>query len=114
MNGRNKRMDGRRDVDLDGHLRTGGGPAGRRDYQGVQEIIVHSAAETIYTCPMHPEVQQDHPGDCPKCGMTQEARTVTAGTDDEALLDRRRTHVAGVRPGDGSLDSGTGRAVLGG
>lgn len=22
-----------------------------------------------YTCPMHPEVQQDDPGDCPKCGM---------------------------------------------
>lgn len=24
---------------------------------------------TIYTCPMHPEVKQDHPGSCPKCGM---------------------------------------------
>lgn len=24
---------------------------------------------TIYTCPMHPEVQQDKPGSCPKCGM---------------------------------------------
>ena len=23
----------------------------------------------IYTCPMHPEVKQDHPGSCPKCGM---------------------------------------------
>ncbi|HEY4694567.1 MAG TPA: copper-translocating P-type ATPase [Candidatus Nanoarchaeia archaeon] len=23
-----------------------------------------------YTCPMHPEVQQDKPGSCPKCGMT--------------------------------------------
>ena len=22
-----------------------------------------------YTCPMHPEVRQDEPGDCPKCGM---------------------------------------------
>ena len=26
----------------------------------------------IYTCPMHPEVRQDHPGNCPKCGMTLE------------------------------------------
>jgi len=24
----------------------------------------------IYTCPMHPEVKQDSPGKCPKCGMT--------------------------------------------
>ena len=22
-----------------------------------------------YTCPMHPEVRQDRPGNCPKCGM---------------------------------------------
>ena len=22
-----------------------------------------------YTCPMHPEVIQDKPGNCPKCGM---------------------------------------------
>lgn len=24
--------------------------------------------KTIYTCPMHPEIRQDHPGKCPKCG----------------------------------------------
>ena len=29
----------------------------------------------IYTCPMHPEVQQDHPGACPKCGMALEPMT---------------------------------------
>jgi P-type Cu+ transporter len=27
---------------------------------------------TIYTCPMHPEIRQDHPGACPKCGMALE------------------------------------------
>lgn len=27
---------------------------------------------TIYTCPMHPEVRQDHAGACPKCGMALE------------------------------------------
>jgi len=41
-----------------------------------------SAAYPIYTCPMHPEVQQDHPGNCPKCGMTLELKTVTAGADE--------------------------------
>jgi Cu+-exporting ATPase len=29
-------------------------------------------AGTIYTCPMHPEIRQDHPGDCPICGMALE------------------------------------------
>lgn len=24
----------------------------------------------VYTCPMHPEIQQNQPGDCPICGMT--------------------------------------------
>ena len=28
-----------------------------------------SLATGTYTCPMHPEVQQDKPGKCPKCGM---------------------------------------------
>jgi Cu+-exporting ATPase len=36
----------------------------------------------IYTCPMHPEVRQDHPGNCPKCGMTLELETPTAHTDE--------------------------------
>ena len=26
--------------------------------------------EQVYTCPMHPEVRQNQPGNCPKCGMT--------------------------------------------
>ena len=30
------------------------------------------AEGTIYTCPMHPEIRQDHPGHCPKCGMSLE------------------------------------------
>lgn len=29
-------------------------------------------ASTIYTCPMHPEIQQQEPGNCPKCGMVLE------------------------------------------
>jgi Cu+-exporting ATPase len=30
------------------------------------------AAATAWTCPMDPEVRQDHPGACPKCGMALE------------------------------------------
>jgi Cu+-exporting ATPase len=29
-----------------------------------------------WTCPMHPEIIQDHAGDCPKCGMALEPRAV--------------------------------------
>jgi len=31
-----------------------------------------AADAAAYTCPMHPEVRQDHPGSCPKCGMALE------------------------------------------
>lgn len=29
-------------------------------------------AGAVYTCPMHPEIRQNRPGNCPKCGMTLE------------------------------------------
>ena len=32
--------------------------------------LAQAAPGTVYTCPMHPEIRQDHPGSCPKCGMT--------------------------------------------
>jgi len=35
---------------------------------------------TIWTCPMHPEIRQDHPGGCPICGMALEPAMVTATT----------------------------------
>jgi len=31
-----------------------------------------AGGNAIYTCPMHPEIRQDHPGNCPKCGMSLE------------------------------------------
>jgi len=39
-------------------------------------------AGTDYTCPMHPEVRQDHPGSCPKCGMALEPVDVSAVNDE--------------------------------
>jgi Cu+-exporting ATPase len=55
----------------------------------------------IYTCPMHPEVEQDHPGNCPKCGMALEPKTFSAATeeeeDDGELVDMtRRLWVGGI------------------
>src|SRR5664280_1037935 len=45
-----------------------------------------SVAKPIYTCPMHPEVRQDHPGNCPKCGMTLEPELPELGDDDNPEL----------------------------
>ena len=40
-------------------------------------VPVDAHEGTIWTCPMHPEVRQDHPGACPICGMALEPETVT-------------------------------------
>ena len=34
----------------------------------------------FYTCPMHPEIHQDHPGVCPKCGMALEKEVEAVAT----------------------------------
>jgi Cu+-exporting ATPase len=47
-------------------------------------------ARSGYTCPMHPEVAQDHPGACPKCGMALEPRTVAVEQEDTELKDMSR------------------------
>ena len=41
---------------------------------------------TIYTCPMHPEIQQNQPGNCPKCGMTLEHVIPTLDDDENPEL----------------------------
>jgi Cu+-exporting ATPase len=48
-------------------------------------------AGTIYTCPMHPEIRQAHPGSCPICGMALEPEIATEATGPSAeLIDMTR------------------------
>jgi len=42
-----------------------------------------SPASGKYTCPMHPEIVQDGPGSCPKCGMALEPMLPAAETEEE-------------------------------
>ena len=51
----------------------------------------------IWTCPMHPEVRQDHPGACPICGMALEPAMVTADEGPSAeLIDMTRRFWIGL------------------
>jgi Heavy metal binding domain len=34
-----------------------------------EQAAAKSGKAAQYTCPMHPELVKDKPGDCPKCGM---------------------------------------------
>jgi len=50
------------------------------------------APGTEFTCPMHPEIVQDHPGTCPKCGMALEPMmpSLEEGENPELVDFRRR------------------------
>jgi Cu+-exporting ATPase len=51
----------------------------------------------IYTCPMHPQVRQIGPGNCPICGMALEPEVITAETGPSPeLLDMRRRFWIGL------------------
>jgi P-type Cu+ transporter len=40
-------------------------------------------ASMTYTCPMHPQIREDRPGNCPICGMTLEPMTIGVGDEEE-------------------------------
>ena len=51
-----------------------------------EKAPVATPAGTIHTCPMHPEVRQVGPGDCPRCGMALEPMMPDLGEDDAGEL----------------------------
>ena len=72
----------------------------RRDHHGPTAVPLRPSeagdAETpatsgvLYTCPMHPEVVQDQPGNCPKCGMALEPMDATVEEENAELADMSR------------------------
>src|SRR4051794_18184952 len=55
------------------------------------------AEDTIYTCPMHPDIRQVGPGSCPICGMALEPELASAETGpNPELLDMTRRFWIGL------------------
>lgn len=55
------------------------------------EAPAASAKEKVeWTCPMHPQIVRDAPGNCPICGMALEPRTATAGDEENPELSSMR------------------------
>ena len=48
-------------------------------------LVAPSKGDVIYTCPMHPEIRQIGPGNCPKCGMALEPLMPHSDDDDAEL-----------------------------
>jgi P-type Cu+ transporter len=61
------------------------------------KVVEPVSAGAIYTCPMHPQIQQVGPGTCPICGMALEPQTVTADTGpNHELVDMTRRFWIGL------------------
>jgi P-type Cu+ transporter len=48
------------------------------------------APGSLYTCPMHPEIVQEGPGSCPKCGMALEPMSADSDEPNYELIDFTR------------------------
>ena len=55
-----------------------------------------AAGETLWTCPMHPQIVRKEPGNCPICGMALEPMTPGGETENRELRDMTRRFWAGV------------------
>jgi Cu+-exporting ATPase len=58
---------------------------------------IPTRAGEIYTCPMHPQIRQTGPGNCPICGMTLEPVKATAEVgENRELTDMTRRFWVGL------------------
>jgi RND family efflux transporter MFP subunit len=73
------------------------------------------ASKTLYTCGMHPQVVQDHPGNCPICGMKLtpvRKQAGTAGAPATAASERKvKFYKSTMTPGE--MKPGPGKDSMG-
>ena len=66
-------------------------------YLAAEKPVEPVVAGAIYTCPMHPQIQQVGPGTCPICGMALEPMVVTAESGpNHELIDMTRRFWIGL------------------
>jgi P-type Cu+ transporter len=72
-------------------LKSGPTGMGRSTPRPAAPAAAQPTTSQRWTCPMHPEVVRDGPGDCPICGMALEPVTVTAeDVENPELVDMSR------------------------
>jgi Cu+-exporting ATPase len=62
--------------------------------------VEEPAESNVYTCPMHPEVRQEGPGSCPKCGMALEPLQVEAPREKVEYTCPMHPEIVRDRPGN--------------
>jgi membrane fusion protein, copper/silver efflux system len=68
--------------------------------QKPQETAAKTQAKAYYTCSMHPQVHEDHDGNCPICGMTLIRVELTGAGDkttDRITLTATQIQLAGIQ-----------------
>ncbi|SER80254.1 Cu+-exporting ATPase [Nitrosomonas sp. Nm51] len=61
------------------------------------DVSQSAKTNAVYTCPMHPEIRQNGPGNCPVCGMALEPETMTGEEgENPELTDMRRRFWIGL------------------
>ncbi|MBB6143015.1 Cu+-exporting ATPase [Silvibacterium bohemicum] len=58
--------------------------------QAAIKPVASASTQGKYTCPMHPQIVRDGPGQCPICGMALEPRNVSADAANPELLSMMR------------------------
>ncbi len=76
------------------------------DKLSAKNAVSDSTMSKVYTCPMHPEVMQDKPGACPKCGMDLELKEMKSNdgkmgsSDMTNMKDCKMTNMKDCKMGD--------------
>jgi heavy metal translocating P-type ATPase len=80
-------------------------------HDGHEHPRPHEAAPVEYTCPMHPEVRQDGPGKCPKCGMFLQPVGVTTSADSHGHAHAHHHHAAAAPAPAAAQEDGSAEDV---